>query len=58
MARCVFIGEAFIGEPVALSETETGDHRVRFMTVDLGLIDREHRKIPPFRTAAAEANQS
>jgi putative transposase len=44
----VFIGEAFIGEPVALSETETGDHGVRFMTVDLGLIDRKTGKFRRF----------
>lgn len=44
----VFIGEAFIGEPVALSETETGDHRVRFMSVELGLIDRKTAKFRRF----------
>lgn len=44
----VFIGEAFIGEPVAVTETETGDHRVRFMTVDLGLIDRKTGKFRRF----------
>ena len=44
----VFIGEAFIGEPVALTETETGDHCVRFMTVELGLIDRKTGKFRRF----------
>lgn len=44
----VYIGEAFIGEPVALSETESGDHRVRFMSVDLGLIDRRTGKFRRF----------
>jgi putative transposase len=44
----VFIGEAFIGEPLALSEAETGDHRVRFMSVDLGLIDRRTGKFRRF----------
>lgn len=44
----LFIGEAFSGETVALSETETGDHRVRFMSVDLGLIDRNTGKFRRF----------
>lgn len=53
-------GYVFIGEPVAVSET--GDHRVRFMGVDLGLIDRKtgkFRRIRPPRpgrtTTAADS---
>ncbi|AZO31290.1 integrase core domain-containing protein [Mesorhizobium sp.] len=54
----IFIGEAFIGEPVALAETETGDQCVRFMTVDLGLIDRKtgrFRRFGPPRPSRTNA---
>ena len=44
----VFVGEAFIGEPIALQETQTGDHIVRFMTVELGSIDRATGKFRRF----------
>lgn len=44
----VFIGEAFIGEPVAVQQTDTGDHIVRFMTVELGQIDRATAKFRRF----------
>lgn len=36
----VFIGEAFVNEPVGIAELETGDHVVRFCDLDIGLIDR------------------
>jgi len=36
----LYVGGAFIGELVGVLPTETGDHLVRFATVDLGLIDR------------------
>ena len=37
--RLVFIGEALIGEPVGLSETEAGDWQVCYGPVELGSID-------------------
>lgn len=46
----VFIGEAFAGEPIGLSEDERGGHRVRFATRELGVLDRAgrfHRFAPP-----------
>ena len=46
----VFIGEAFVGEPVGLKEREDGRHLVRFCHRDLAVIDREfrfHRFAPP-----------
>jgi putative transposase len=36
----VFVGEALVGEPVLLEELESGDTLVRFLTVDLAVIDR------------------
>ena len=39
----VFIGEALAGEPVGLTEHDSGCHLVRFCRRDLGLIDRERR---------------
>lgn len=38
--KFVFIGEAFVNEPVGIAERETGDHVVRFCDLDIGLIDR------------------
>jgi hypothetical protein len=35
----IFIGEALIGEPVGLSETEAGDWRVCYGPIELGSID-------------------
>jgi putative transposase len=37
--RLVFIGEALIGEPVGLSETEAGDWQVCYGPIELGSID-------------------
>jgi putative transposase len=39
----VFVGEALIGEPVAVEETEEGEPRVRYAHVELGFIDRNGR---------------
>jgi transposase InsO family protein len=36
----VFISEALVGERVGISELETGDHVVRFCSLDIGIIDR------------------
>jgi len=57
----VFIGEAFIGEPLAIEQTQTGDHRVRFMAVDLGIIDRtsgKFRRFGPPRPARTPADNA
>jgi putative transposase len=46
----VFVGEALIGEPVAIEETEEGEWLVRFADVELGCIDKtgrlRRRKLP------------
>ena len=49
----IFVGEALVGEPVGVSETESGDWLVRFANVDLGYIDLAHRRLrpAPLRTA-------
>ena len=44
----VFISDALIGELVGVAETETGDWIVRFIDVDLGIIDRRTRKLRRF----------
>jgi putative transposase len=43
----VFVSEAVRGECVGLAETERGDWRVRFMSVELGRIDRQTRRFTP-----------
>jgi putative transposase len=57
----VFVSEVLAGEPVGIAETAAGDWLVRFMDVELGLIDRTHRKLrrftagrPPRREADPE----
>jgi transposase InsO family protein len=47
----VFISECLIGEPVGVAETEPGDWIVRFLDVDLGLIDRKTKKLRRFAAA-------
>jgi len=47
----VFISEALPGETVGLSETEAGDWIVRFIDVDLGIIDRNTKKLRRFTAA-------
>jgi putative transposase len=44
----LFLGEALIGEPVGIAETEAGDWIVRFADVDLGIIDRKTKKFRRF----------
>ncbi len=44
----VFISEALTGELVGVAETERGDWIVRFIDVDLGIIDRKTRKLRRF----------
>jgi transposase InsO family protein len=41
----VFVGEALIGEPVAISETESGPMAVHYFDVLLGYIDKGARKL-------------
>jgi hypothetical protein len=47
----VFIGESLIGEPVGIAQTEQGNWLVRFMEVELGIIDRHNNKMHRFRAA-------
>ena len=44
----VFISEALTGELVGVAETEVGDWIVRFIDVELGIIDRRTRKLRRF----------
>jgi putative transposase len=44
----VFVSDALIGELVGVAETEAGDWIVRFINVDLGIIDRKTRKLRRF----------
>jgi putative transposase len=41
----IFVGEALIGEPVGVSETDSGDWLVRFADVELGYIDLARRRV-------------
>jgi len=43
----VFVGEALIGEPVGVVETETGDWLVRYADVELGYIHPQRRRLNP-----------
>ena len=42
----IFVGEALIGEPVGILETEGGDWRVRYADVDLGTFIRSDAGSP------------
>ena len=44
----VFVSEALVGEPVGIAETKDGDWIVRFADIDLGLIDRQAKKLRRF----------
>jgi putative transposase len=57
----VFISDALIGELVGIAETETGDWIVRFIDLDLGIIDRRTCKLRRFtapRPGRREANST
>jgi putative transposase len=60
----VFIGESLIGEPVGIAQTEQGNWLVRFMDVELGIIDRHNKKMHrfsaarPCRTKAPDQNKT
>ena len=43
----VFVGEALIGEPVGIFETESGDWLVRYADVELGYIHSQRRRLSP-----------
>ena len=47
----VFVSEALAGESVGIAETEDGAWIVRFAGIDLGLFDRQSRKLIRFRAA-------
>jgi hypothetical protein len=40
----IFVGEALIGEPVGITETERGDWLVRYADVELGYIHPRRRR--------------
>jgi len=44
----VFVSEVLAGEPVGIAETESGDWIVRFLDLDLGIIDRRSKKLRRF----------
>jgi transposase InsO family protein len=43
----IFVGEALIGEPVGVVETQSGDWLVRFADVELGYIHSQRRRLSP-----------
>lgn len=44
----IFVSEALLGEPVGIAETEDGDWIVRFAGIDLGVINRQTKKLRRF----------
>jgi hypothetical protein len=44
----IFVGEALIGEPVGIRETESGDWLVRYADVELGDIHPQRRRLSPW----------
>ena len=47
--RIDLVGEALIGEPVGVVETEGGDWLVRYADVGLGYIQAQRRRSGPVR---------
>ena len=47
----VFVSEPLAGEPVGIAETDSGHWIVRFADIDLGIIDRQTKKLHAFRAA-------
>jgi putative transposase len=43
----IFVGEALIGEPVGVVETQSGDWLVRYAEVELGYIHPQRRRLSP-----------
>jgi putative transposase len=52
----VFVSELLVGEPIGIAETDSGDWLVRFADVELGIIDRKHRRFR--RTLAKSATDT
>ena len=46
-SELIFVGEALIGEPVGIRETEGGDWLVRYADVELGYIHPQRRRLSP-----------
>jgi putative transposase len=46
----VFVSQVLVGEPVGVEETESGDWRVRYADIELGVIDRKSHRL--YRTTA------
>jgi transposase InsO family protein len=57
----IFVSQVLVGEPVGLDRTAQGEWRVRYANVELGLIDRTHRRLnrrpAPQRQARQGASQ-
>jgi putative transposase len=51
MGDSIFISEALSGEPVGITEMESGDWFVRFADLPIGIIDRATRKLRRFTAA-------
>jgi hypothetical protein len=43
----IFVGEALIGEPVGVAETQSGDWLVRYAEVELGYIHPQRSRLSP-----------
>jgi len=52
----IFVGEALIGEPVGILETEGGDWLVRYAEIELGYIHPQRRRLSP-RPLRGEASR-
>ena len=46
-AMLIFVGEALIGEPVGVVETDAGDWLVRYADVELGYIHPQRHRLSP-----------
>jgi transposase InsO family protein len=44
----IFVSEVLAGEPVGIAETQSGDWIVRFLDLDLGIIDQRTKKLRRF----------
>jgi putative transposase len=47
----IFVSASLVGEPVGIAETEQGDWIVRFVDIDLGVIDRKTKRLRRFAAA-------
>ena len=60
----IFLSQVLSGEPIGITETQTGDWRVCFADIELGIIDRRTKKLrrvtagrPPPRDAKPEQTE-